>query len=143
VLVEAATDNPTRTVANVRMYFNRGNGALGKTGSLDFVFTRKGVFTLDSAGLNAEDLELELIDFGLDHLEKNDDGEMIIYTAFTDYGKMQKALEDKNIAVKKSGLERIPTSLANVTEEQIDEVLELVEKLEADDDVQAVYHNLS
>lgn len=143
VLVEAATDNPTRTVANVRMYFNRGNGALGKTGSLDFVFTRKGVFTLDSAGLNADDLELELIDFGLDHLEKNDDGEMIIYTAFTDYGKMQKALEDKNIAVKKSGLERIPTSLANVTEEQIDEVLELVEKLEADDDVQAVYHNLS
>ena len=142
MVIECTTDNPTRTVANVRMHFNRGNGTLGKTGSLDFLFDRKGVFRLEKSGkLNPEELELELIDFGLDKMEV-EENEIVIYTTFTDFGKMQKALEDKGIPVAKSSLERIPNSFAEVSEAQLDEVLELVEKFEEDDDVQAVYHNL-
>jgi YebC/PmpR family DNA-binding regulatory protein len=141
-LVEAATDNPTRTVANVRLYFNRAGGALGTSGSLSFVFDRKGVFRLDPANVaNAEELELELIDAGLESMEA-DENEVVLYTAFTDFGNMQKALEERNIIVKKAGLERIPNSYAELTEEQTDEILELIEKIEEDDDVQAVYHNL-
>jgi YebC/PmpR family DNA-binding regulatory protein len=142
LVIECATDNPTRTVANIRMYFSRGNGTLGKTGSNDFLFERKGVFRLEKTdALDPEELELELIDFGLDRLEA-DEEELIIYTAFSDYGKMQKALEDKGVAVKKAGIERIPNTFSELTEAQTDEVLELVEKFEEDDDVQAVYHNL-
>lgn len=141
IVVETATDNTTRTVANIRMYFNRGNGTLGKTGSLDFMFQRKGVFRLAKDKLNTEELELELIDFGLESLE-SDDEEIIIYTAYEDFGKMSKALEDKNIAVKKSALERLPTTYTELTEEQQDEVLQLIDRFEEDDDVQAVYHNL-
>jgi YebC/PmpR family DNA-binding regulatory protein len=142
ILVEAATDNPTRTVANVRLYFNRAGGALGTSGSLSFVFDRKGVFRLDPANVaNAEELELELIDAGLESMEA-DENEVVLYTAFTDFGNMQKALEERNIVVKKAGLERIPNSYAELTEEQTDEILELIEKIEEDDDVQAVYHNL-
>jgi len=142
IVVETATDNPTRTVANVRMYFNRAGGSLGKTGSLDFMFQRKGVFRIEKSGsMNPEDLELELIDFGLDSMEV-DDQEIVIYTAFEDYGKMAKALEDRKVVVKKSALERIPTTFAEISEEQADEILELVETMEEDDDVQAVYHNL-
>lgn len=142
IVVETATDNPTRTVANVRMYFNRAEGSLGKTGSLDFMFQRKGVFRIEKSGsMNPEDLELELIDFGLDSMEV-DDQEIVIYPAFEDYGKMAKALEDRKVVVKKSALERIPTTFAEISEEQADEILELVETMEEDDDVQAVYHNL-
>lgn len=142
ILVETATDNPVRTVANVRMHFNRGNGALGKTGSLDFMFLRKGVFRIVNDGkLNTDELELELIDFGLDSLEV-DDEEILIYTAFEDYGKMAKALEDRKIEVKKSAAERIPTTFVELTEEQQDEILQLIDRFEEDDDVQAVYHNL-
>ncbi|MBK7909991.1 YebC/PmpR family DNA-binding transcriptional regulator [Candidatus Pollutiaquabacter sp.] len=142
IVVETATDNPTRTVANVRMYFNRAEGSLGKTGSLDFMFQRKGVFRIEKSGsMNPEDLELELIDFGLDSMEV-DDQEIVIYTAFEDYGKMAKALEDRKVVVKKSALERIPTTFSEISEEQADEILELVETMEEDDDVQAVYHNL-
>lgn len=142
ILVETATDNPTRTVANLRVYFSRGGGALGNSGSLNFIFERKGVFRIaESAVANMEELELELIDFGLDSIEK-EESEIIIHTAFADFGKMAKALEDMSIAVTKAGLERIPLSYAEITEEQVDEILELVEKIEDDDDVQAVYHNL-
>jgi len=141
LVIETATDNPTRTVANIRMHFTRGNGTLGKTGSLDFMFDRKGVFRIAKENLNPEELELELIDHGLDNLEA-DEEEIIIYTTFTDFGKMQKALEEKNIAVKKASLERIPNTFVELTEQQTDEVLQLVDKFEEDDDVQAVYHNL-
>jgi transcriptional/translational regulatory protein YebC/TACO1 len=124
------------------MYFNRGNGTLGKTGSLDFMFQRKGVFRLTKdAKINPEELELELIDFGLESLEVEED-EILIYTAFEDFGKMSKALEDKGLSIKKSALERIPTSFAELNEQQQDEVLQLIDKFEEDDDVQAVYHNL-
>ena len=142
MVIECATDNPTRTVANIRMHFNRGNGTLGKTGSLDFMFDRKGVFRIEKSDkVNPEELELELIDFGLDSMEV-DENEIVIYTSFTDYGKMQKALEEKGVAVKKTGLERIPNSFAEVTEQQVDEILNLIESFEEDDDVQAVFHNL-
>lgn len=142
IVVETATDNPVRTVANIRMHFNRGNGALGKTGSLDFMFQRKGVFRIINDGkLNTDELELELIDFGLDNLEV-DEEEIVIYTAFEDFGKMSKALEDRKIEIKKAGLERLPTTTVELSEEQTDEILQLVDKFEEDDDVQAVFHNL-
>ena len=141
MVIETATDNPTRTVANVRMHFSRGNGTLGKTGSLDFMFDRKGVFRIAKENVNPEELELELIDHGLDNLEVEEE-EIVIYTTFTDFGKMQKALEDRGITVTKTSLERIPTSFAEVSDAQMDEVLDLIERFEEDDDVQAVYHNL-
>lgn len=142
IFVETATDNTTRTVANIRLYFNRAGGALGNSGSLSFIFERKGVFRLAAESVpNLDELELELIDAGLESIEK-DENEVIFYTAFTDFGNMQKALEDRGIATIKAGLERIPNSFAEITEEQVDEILELVEKIEEDDDVQAVYHNL-
>ena len=142
ILVETATDNPTRTVANIRLYFNRGGGQMGNSGSLSFIFDRKGVFRIEMANLpNYEEMELELIDSGLESMEL-EENEVIIYTAFGDFGKLQKALEEKNITVTKASLERIPNSFAEITEEQMDEILELVEKIEEDDDAQAVYHNL-
>ncbi len=143
ILVETATDNPTRTVANLRVFFSRGGGVLGNSGSLAFIFTRKGVFRIAKENVsNPEELELELIDAGMESMEVEDD-DVILYCAFTDFGSMAKALEEKNITVKKAELERVPVSFApDLTDEQIDEVLELVEKIEADDDVQAVYHNL-
>ncbi|MBL0102888.1 MAG: YebC/PmpR family DNA-binding transcriptional regulator [Bacteroidetes bacterium] len=142
ILVETATDNTTRTVANIRMYFNRGDGTLGKTGSLDFMFTRKGVFRIAKDDkINPDELELELIDFGLDSMEV-DEEEIIIYTAYEDFGKMSKGLEDKHITIKKAALERIPTTTVELDETQTDEILALIDKFEEDDDVQAVYHNL-
>ena len=142
IVVETATDNPTRTVANVRMYFNRGNGTLGKTGSLDFLFQRKGVFRIANDGkIKTEELELELIDFGLDSLEI-DEEEIIIYTPFEDFGKMSKGLEEQGIAITKSALERLPVTTVELPEDQQDEILQLIDKFEEDDDVQAVYHNL-
>ncbi len=142
ILVETATDNTTRTVANVRLYFNRAGGSLGTSGSLSFVFDRKGVFRIAKDQIpNPEELELELIDAGLESMEL-EENQIVLYTAFTDFGNMQRALEERSITVMKAGLERIPNSFAELTEEQTDEILELVEKIEEDDDVQAVYHNL-
>ena len=146
VLVETATDNTNRTVANVRSYFTKTNGALGKTGSLDFVFSRKSVFTFAPGERDLEELEFELIDAGLEDLfveadeEGNDIG--VIHTAFEDFGKMQKALEEMGIEVKSAKLERVPQSFMKVNEEQAADVLKLIDKLEDDDDVQAVYHNM-
>jgi YebC/PmpR family DNA-binding regulatory protein len=142
VLVETATDNNNRTVANVRMYFSRGEGALGKTGSLDFIFTRKGIFRLPAEGLNLEELELDLIDFGAEDIYEHD-GEIIIETAFTDFGAMQKALEERNLPVTTAELQRIPNTRVELNDEQAEEIEELIEKLEDDDDVQAVYHNMA
>lgn len=141
ILIECATDNPTRTVANVRMNFNRLGGELGKTGSLDYLFERKGVFRIKSENVNVEELELDLIDFGAEEIE-TDENDVVIYTAFTDFGVMQKALEAKKFNILSSELERIPTSTIDLTDAQVEEVMMLVEKLEEDDDVQKVYHNL-
>ncbi|WP_242916716.1 YebC/PmpR family DNA-binding transcriptional regulator [Pontibacter liquoris] len=142
ILVETATDNINRTVANMRVYFSRGGGALGKTGSLDFIFTRKGVFKIASEGLDVEELELELIDFGAEDIYEHE-GEIIVETAFTDFGMMQKALEEKGLNVISAELQRIPNTRTDLTEEQEEEIENLIEKIEEDDDVQAVYHNMA
>lgn len=141
VVVETATDNPTRTVANVRMHFSRGNGALGKTGSLDFLFDRKGVFKIAKGSLNLDDLELELIDAGLDDIA-SDENEIYVYCSFNDFGAMSKALEEKGINVISAEKQRIPNTLVELNEAQQEEVLKLVEAMEQDDDVQQVFHNL-
>ena len=147
VLIETATDNTNRTVANVRSYFNKTNGTLGKTGSLDFIFSRKSVFRFDPGEMDLDELELELIDAGLDDLyvEEDEGGKDVgvIHTSFEDFGKMQKALEEKGIAVISAKLERVSLSTTEVTEEQAADVLKLIDKLEEDDDVQAVYHNMA
>lgn len=141
IVVETATDNPTRTVANIRMHFNRGGGALGKTGSLDFLFDRKGVFKINTGNLNTEELELELIDYGLEDLAV-DGHEAYIYTSFNDFGNMAKALEEKKIDVISAEKQRIPNTWVELNETQQEEVIKLVEVIEQDDDVQQVFHNL-
>lgn len=141
IVVETATDNPTRTVANVRMHFNRGNGTLGKTGSLDFIFDRKGVFKVEKGNLNLDDLELELIDAGLEDIAI-DENEIYIYCSFNDFGAMSKALEEKGVNIISAEKQRIPNTLVELNESQQEEVIKLVESLEQDDDVQHVYHNL-
>jgi YebC/PmpR family DNA-binding regulatory protein len=141
ILLECATDNPTRTVGVVRSFFTRAGGALGKTGSLDFIFDRKGVFKIVGTGLDAEELELELIDFGAEEISQ-DGEEIYIYTKFSDFGTMQKALEQKGVTVISAESERIPNSTTVLTPEQQEEIYNLVEKFEEDDDVQAVFHNM-
>lgn len=147
VLVETATDNNNRTVANVRSYFTKTGGTLGKTGSLDFIFSRKSVFRFNPGDLDLEELEFELIDAGLEDLyvEEDEEGKDVgvIHTAFEDFGKMQKALEEKGIEVLSAKLERVALSTGEVNEEQAADVLKLIDKLEEDDDVQAVYHNMA
>ena len=146
VLIETATDNTTRTVANVRAYFNKGNGNLGTSGSVSFQFKKMGVFKLKPEGLNIEDLELELIDHGLDDLGEGvgEHGEplIVLHVAFNDFGNMQRELESRNIVPVSSEVEWIPTTTVSLTEEYAQEVLKLVDKLEQDDDVQKVFHNL-
>ncbi len=142
ILAECTTDNPTRTVSNIRMHFSRGNGALGKTGSLDFIFERKGVFRIAAQGQNKEELELELIEHGLEELAEAEN-ELIIYTKFSDFGAMQKALEEKKINILSAEKQRIPNTTTDLTEEQQKEVQELIDTLEEDDDVQVVFHNMA
>jgi YebC/PmpR family DNA-binding regulatory protein len=144
ILVETATDNNTRTVANVRSHFNKGGGAMGKTGSLDFIFSRKGVFKIERSKLGNRDLdevELELIDFGFEDMAIDEDV-IYIYTSLQDFGNMQKGLEDLGIEVNNAELQYIPTTYVDLNEEQAKEVLDLIDRLEGDDDVQTVYSNL-
>lgn len=146
VLVETATDNHVRTVANVKSHFNKGGGALGNSGSVAFQFKKMGVFKLNPQGLNAEDMELELIDFGLEELGEGtgENGEevLVIRCGFTDFGNMQKALEEKNITPISAEVEWIPATTVELPEEQAQEVLKLVDRLEQDEDVQKVFYNL-
>ena len=142
VLVETATDNPTRTVANVRMHFTKGQGSLGTAGSVSFGFTHMAEFKLKSTGLNVDDLELELIDFGLEEIGEDAEGNIIVRTAFNEYGNMSKALEEKKMEVMSAELTWIPSNTMELNEEQANDVLKLVDNLEQDDDVQKVYHNL-
>jgi YebC/PmpR family DNA-binding regulatory protein len=142
VLVETATDNPTRTVANVRMHFNKGNGSLGTTGSVAFTFNRMGEFKIKKNNLNIEELEFDLIDYGLEEIGEDADGNIVIRTAYNEFGNMSKALEERKIEIITAELTRIPTSFVELNEEQSNEVLKLVDHLEQDEDVQKVYHNL-
>jgi transcriptional/translational regulatory protein YebC/TACO1 len=140
VLVETATNNPTRTVANVRMYFDRCGGALGTSGSVSFMFNRKGVFKVKAEGNNWDDLELELIDAGLEEIKFEED-EVALYTDFKDFGTMQKALEDRKIETTSAQLEWIPTMTKKLTEDaEVDQVIKLIDRLEEDDDVLNVFH---
>jgi YebC/PmpR family DNA-binding regulatory protein len=142
IVAETATDNTTRTVANIRLIFNKGGGSLGTTGSLNFMFDRKAVFKLPAEGLNLEDLELELIDFGAEDIYE-EDGEITIYAPFAEFGSMYKALEERKIPITTSEVIRVPnTFAAPLTEAQEEEILNIIDKLEEDDDVQAVYHNM-
>jgi YebC/PmpR family DNA-binding regulatory protein len=143
IVVECTTDNSTRTVAMVRMHFNRAGGALGKSGSLDFNFQRKGIFTVASQGMSKDDLELELIDYGLEEIYDGEDGNLVIQTSFTDFGTMQKGLEDKKLNVLNAKLQRIPLTMTTLTDEQAEEILDLIDKFEEEDDVQAVFHNMA
>lgn len=142
IIVECATDNTTRTVANVRMHFNKNKGSLGTTGSVQFMFERKGVFKIDLEKINMDEVELDLIDAGATDIEIEGD-EVTIYTDFGDFGHLQKFLETNEIDSKSAELAFIPTTTKELDEDKIDEVLELVEAFEADDDVQKVYHNLA
>ena len=147
ILLETATDNPTRTVANVRACFNKGNGVFGTHGSVSFQFKKLGVFKLRPEGLDIEELELELIDFGLEDLGEsvgaNNEPVIVLHTAFNDFGNMQKALESKNILPITAEAEWIPLNTVELSEDFAQEVLKLVDKLEQDEDVQKVFHNLA
>lgn len=146
ILVETATDNHVRTVANVKSHFNKGGGALGNSGSVSFQFKKMGVFKLKPEGLNTEDLELELIDHGLEELGEgtgeNGQDVLVVRCAFTDFGNMQKALEEKNITPISAEVEWIPSTTVPITDTQAEDVSKLIERLEQDEDVQKVFHNM-
>lgn len=142
LIIETATDNPTRTVANLRSYFNKKGGQMVVSGSLDFLFERKGIFRISKANLNLEELELELIDFGMEEMEDDGEGNLILQVPFTEFGAMQKGLEDKKIEIINAELQRVPTTYVELTEEQEEEVNKLLEVIEEDDDVTNVWHNM-
>ncbi len=142
IFVEAATDNNTRTVANVRSYFNKHGGSLGTQGSLTFLFDHKSVFKIKPKdGVSLEDLELELIDYGVDELE-GDEEEIVLYGAFEEFNNIQKYLEDNGFELISAEFERIPTDYKDLAPEDRESVLKLIEKLEEDEDVQNVFHNM-
>jgi YebC/PmpR family DNA-binding regulatory protein len=142
VLVECATDNPTRTVANIRLYFSKNGGSMGNSGSVSFMFERKGVFKFDPSAINLDEVELDLIDAGAEDIRREED-ETVIYTKFTEFGSMQKFLESKNLIPKSSELQYIPSTTKELSDAETDEVMECITALEEDDDVQNVYHNLA
>jgi YebC/PmpR family DNA-binding regulatory protein len=144
VFVEATTDNNNRTVASVRSVFNKYGGNLGTNGSLSFIFDRKGVFTINKAvteGKDIEELEMELIDGGLEEMNEVDDA-VIIYTSFDDFGNMQSHLDTLNIEVANAELQRVPNNTTELDVENSKKVLRLIDKMEEDEDVNCVYHNL-
>lgn len=142
LLVETATDNPTRTVANVRMHFNKNSGSLGTSGSVSFLFKRQGEFKVKNEGHDQEELELELIDYGLEEIGEDSEGNLVIRTSFQDFGNMSKALEERNMEVITAEPTWTPSNTVELPEDQSNEVLNLVDHLEQDEDVQKVYHNL-
>lgn len=142
LLVETATDNTTRTVANVRSHFNKGGGNLGNSGSVGFMFKHVGTFKLNSAGISQEDLELELIDAGLEEMGEDSEGHLVLRCGFSDFGNMQKALEERGLEPISGEHEWLPLNVTEITEEQADDVYKLIERLEQDDDVQRVFHNM-
>lgn len=142
VLVETATDNPTRTVANVRSYFNKCNGSLGTSGSVEFMFEHKCNFKVKGKeGLDLEELELELIDFGVQEIFAEDD-DILIYGDFESFGPIQKYLEENEFEIVSAEFERIPNDTKELNEEQVAEIEKLLGKLEEDDDVTNVFHNM-
>ena len=141
ILVETATDNNTRTVANIRSYFNKCNGNLGTSGSVEFMFDHTCNFRINAEGIDPEELELEFIDFGAEEVFEDEDG-IHIYAPFESFGAIQKELEDRNIEILSSGFDRIPTTTKKLDEEQKEDVEKLIEKIEEDDDDQNVFHTM-
>jgi YebC/PmpR family DNA-binding regulatory protein len=140
ILVETLTDNPTRTVANVRAIFNKFDATLGTSGSLDFVFERKCVFKIGAEGIDRDEFELEIIDYGGEEVDYDEEEKaLIIYGKFEDYGKIQGFLEGKKIDIKSSNFERIPNETKSLTPQQEESINKLIEKLEEDDDVQQIF----
>ena len=143
VFVECATDNNTRTVANIKSYFSKLGGMLVPTGSLEFMFSRKAVFEFDlPANTNPEEIELELIEAGLEEIE-NIDGRIYVYGDYTNFGTLSSALENLGIAVGKATLKRLPLTQVEFNEEQLADIEKLIDRIEDDDDVQAVYTNIA
>ncbi len=141
VLIETATDNNTRTVANIRSYFNKCDGSLGTSGSVEFMFDHTCNFLVNAEGLDAEELELDMIDFGAEEVFVDDEG-ILIYAPFESYGAIQKELEAREIEILSSGFERIPQITKELSAEEVADVEKLLEKIEEDDDVQNVYHTM-
>lgn len=143
VFVECATDNTTRTVANIKAYFSKAGGSMVPNGSLEFMFDRKAVFEFTAEdNMELEELELELIDVGLEEIITNED-RVYLYADYINFGTLSKALEDKNIEVKKASLQRIPNSPVEFSEEQMEEIEKMLDRIEDDDDVQAVFTNIA
>ena len=142
VIIETATDNNMRTVANIKSYFNKYNGSLGTTGSLDFLFDHKTVFKIKDNGINLEELELEMIDFGVEEIFKTDEGEILIYGPFEAYGNIQKYIEDHHFELISGGFDRIPHETKELSLDQQAEVEKMLAKIEEDEDVTSVYHNM-
>lgn len=142
ILIETATDNNNRTVANIRSYFNKCNGSLGTQGSVEFMFDHICNFRIaKNEGIDIEELELELIDFGVEEIFEDEDG-ILIYAPFENFGSIQKELENRKFEILSSGFERIPQVTKELTEEQVADIEKLLEKIEEDDDVQNVYHTM-
>jgi YebC/PmpR family DNA-binding regulatory protein len=141
ILIETATDNNNRTVANIRSYFNKCNGSLGTQGSVEFMFDHICNFRIPKGSVDLEELELELIDFGVEEVFDDEDG-ILIYAPFENFGAIQKELENRNIEILSSGFDRIPQVTKALSAEQIADVEKLLEKIEEDDDVQNVYHSM-
>lgn len=143
VIVECATDNPTRTIANVKSYFNKAGGTIVPNGSLEFMFNRKSVFEFEKTeNIDVEELELELIDAGLEEVEEME-GNVYVYGDYTAFGSLAAALEAMNVDVKKSNLQRIPTSPVEFSEEQLNDIEKMLDKIEDDDDIQQVFTNIA
>jgi len=141
IVVEAATNNLNRTVANIRHIFSKYGGSLGVSGSVSFMFERRGVFRLKPGGWDLEELELELIDHGLQEVRSEED-HVVLYTDFEDFGNMQKALENKGIEPELSEFLRIPSHTKTLTDDQVEEVVALIDRMEEDEDVLNVFHNM-
>jgi YebC/PmpR family DNA-binding regulatory protein len=147
ILIETATDNHVRTVAHVKSIFTKGNGAMGNSGSVSFQFTKLGVFKLNPEGIDQEELEFDLIESGLEEMGEGTDDDnndvLIVRCPFADFGNMQRAFEEREIEPLSSELEWIPSNMVELDDEKAEEVLKLVAKLEEDEDVQKVFHNLA
>lgn len=141
ILIETATDNNTRTVANIRSYFNKCNGSLGTSGSVEFMFDHTCNFRINGEGIDPEELELDMIDFGAEEVFTDEDG-IHIYAPFESFGAIQKELESRGIEIVSSGFDRIPQVTKELSPEQAEEVEKLLEKIEEDDDVQNVFHTM-
>lgn len=142
VLIETATDNNNRTVANIRSYFNKCNGTLGTQGSVEFMFDHTCNFRIPAAGQDVEELELEMIDFGVEEIFADDEDGIVMYAPFESFGAIQKELENRGLEILSSGFDRIPQITKELTEDQIADVEKLLEKIEEDDDVMNVYHTM-